>query len=357
MKFDKNTFKVVIGVTSIETGANTKQLFFGRHQNLPSIRLDVEGINRFCDDNVEVTSLVEIRNHDIVRSPCVTDLIHPISTMCGKKSIDRIVHGQVVTPNSWPWIVGISQWSQNDLNNDDFPVNCSGTIIDDRWVLTAAHCCERGVKFTLLFGDHNRDKKGETEGTEQQMIIDNAYYIHPNRDQIACEENNSADSCSNKYCNFDVCLLHTPESIGIGSKQGVASACLPKQEPNPNDSCWVAGWGKTSEHGPTSSELRSVGVSVFSAEDCEERHACDNFELNNDEFCAGDEGGDSCSGDSGGPLICENDDLLTLTGIVSRGYGCAQANYPGIYGDVFEYIDWIDNVMNHSTKDKEPRNG
>lgn len=56
-------------------------------------------------------------------------------------------------------------------------------------------------------------------------------------------------------------------------------------------------------------------------------------------FCAGSfEGGrDSCQGDSGGGLICDG----YLTGVVSFGYGCGRASYPGIYTNVFQYKKWI----------------
>merc|ERR1712243_316649 len=56
-------------------------------------------------------------------------------------------------------------------------------------------------------------------------------------------------------------------------------------------------------------------------------------------ICAGlDQGGkDSCQGDSGGPFMCGNQ----LSGVVSWGYGCAEAGYPGVYTQTSYFIDWI----------------
>lgn len=42
-------------------------------------------------------------------------------------------------------------------------------------------------------------------------------------------------------------------------------------------------------------------------------------------------------GDSGGGMICNG----ILTGIVSGGMGCAVPLLPGIYTDIFYYLDWI----------------
>jgi len=42
-------------------------------------------------------------------------------------------------------------------------------------------------------------------------------------------------------------------------------------------------------------------------------------------------------GDSGGGMICNG----VLTGIVSGGKGCAEPLLPGVYADVFYYLDWI----------------
>lgn len=62
------------------------------------------------------------------------------------------------------------------------------------------------------------------------------------------------------------------------------------------------------------------------------------------EFCAGEMAGgkDSCTGDSGGPLICINDqNEPVLYGVVSWGFGCAQWGFPGIYGKVAAVTNWI----------------
>lgn len=56
--------------------------------------------------------------------------------------------------------------------------------------------------------------------------------------------------------------------------------------------------------------------------------------------CAGRLGGekDSCNGDSGGPLECNG----ILVGIVSHGsVDCGKPTKPGIYTDVYHFIDWI----------------
>ena len=91
----------------------------------------------------------------------------------------------------------------------------------------------------------------------------------------------------------------------------------------------------------------SIGVNTFSKDYCAAytyyRHM-----LASDEQCAGvpdmdgngltEAGTDSCSGDSGGPLICDVDGRYVLTGIVSWGSGCAEEGKPGVYGRVHSYL-------------------
>ena len=89
-------------------------------------------------------------------------------------------------------------------------------------------------------------------------------------------------------------------------------------------------------------------VPVIDEEQCNEYDWLNDYVVDG-MLCAGYERGqiDSCQGDSGGPLVRRTENSgggFELIGIVSWGFGCAEPNWPGVYTDVFYYLDWIKQI-------------
>jgi len=127
----------------------------------------------------------------------------------------------------------------------------------------------------------------------------------------------------------------------------------------------IMGWG-TTEGGSASSELREAEVDVIDFSECKNKYdslseaneklcsdwgmGCSFGRLNESiMFCAGrTEGGttyDSCTGDSGGPIVklsADNNMNDVQVGVVSFGEGCGNPDYPGVYSKVSVVKDWID---------------
>lgn len=59
------------------------------------------------------------------------------------------------------------------------------------------------------------------------------------------------------------------------------------------------------------------------------------------QICAGDETTDTCTGDSGGPMLFVENGRWTVVGITSFGVECARSDFPGVYTRVDAYLDWI----------------
>lgn len=130
--------------------------------------------------------------------------------------------------------------------------------------------------------------------------------------------------------------------------------CLPTkditQARNRNDffTMFVTGWGAT-ENTTFSDVKLEVTVPFVPMDQCEPAYNVGVFpsKLWKGQLCAGGKKGtDSCKGDSGGPLMYENNKLFELAGIVSYGKNpCGIQDVAGVYSNVYEYRDWINSVI------------
>lgn len=81
----------------------------------------------------------------------------------------------------------------------------------------------------------------------------------------------------------------------------------------------------------------------FNLQECKERYRGLGVTIKKSQICAGGfNGKDSCSGDSGGPLMMTpNGTVWYASGIVSYGLGCGREGWPGVYTNIPSYSNWI----------------
>nr|AAQ55487.1 allergen Lep d 3 [Lepidoglyphus destructor] len=189
---------------------------------------------------------------------------------------------------------------------------CGGTIIDDYWVLTAAHCVS-GTSASQLKVRYNtvRHNSGGSLISVSEVIAHSGY--------------------SSWTLDNDIALLKTSSPM-----TGIKKADLPVSGSDVSGSVLVTGWGYTTEGGSLASSLQKVSVPVVDRAQCNSSYSGD---ITPNMFCAGVSAGgkDSCQGDSGGPVVSGN----TVVGAVSWGMGCARPNYPGVYTRVGNFREWI----------------
>jgi len=203
----------------------------------------------------------------------------------------------------------------------DGDLMCGGSLISEDWVVTAAHCCD-GMSASSLgvaVGSHHLNKPDK----DQENIAVAKIVMHESYDDWTVEN--------------DICLLQLEKAATLGKHVGTISLPNQNDEYDEGTTCTVTGWGAVKEGGHLANKLQKVDVPVVSDENC--RSAYGDSEIADSMICAGlDAGGkDSCQGDSGGPFMCGDE----LSGIVSWGYGCAEAGYPGVYTQTSYFTNWV----------------
>jgi len=254
----------------------------------------------------------------------------------------RIVGGRPADEEEHPHIVMLSYKGFGGYGQF-----CDGSIIHNRYILTAAHCFvgwdESPSTYEVIVGAYHKNQARENQAT---------YYL----ESITCHDSYRVSS---RQIIYDICLLKTTEDISFNAR--VWPICLPDNLPAPNDGtydkkCVVAGWGDTRYTGD-GNILNEVEVPVLTYDTCVEWYEAENILIDTEQHvCAGYEKGglDACQGDSGGPFVCKRDvqlasstvELKVLTGIVSFGVGCAQEKNPGVYSNVNYFLPYIYEIIN-----------
>ncbi|CAF0894857.1 unnamed protein product [Adineta steineri] len=242
---------------------------------------------------------------------------------CGKQLYQplrqRIIGGLIAHPNSWPWQVLV-----RGANN-----MCGGSLIDERHVLTAAHCIKNPVQvndYKIIIGAHEINKPMYME---QELTV-SKIWVH---EQYA--ESTTAN---------DVAVIRLTKPIQLSDKVNII--CLPGAEAKSvNDTVWVSGWGRTAHNGDTSPILKQTYMQTMGTK-------CSTY--GNDKFnqekqiCASQHGvGYTCQGDSGGPLMYEYEGRWYLNGVVSYGpTDCGVGTgLPSVFARVKYYLSWIRSKM------------
>ncbi|RZC34443.1 Trypsin and/or CLIP domain containing protein, partial [Asbolus verrucosus] len=256
---------------------------------------------------------------------------------CGRMDItDGIFYGNKTGLFEFPWMALLFYQTRS---GPDFL--CGGTIINNRYILTAAHCISNKL-IKVRVGEHDIGTKIDCRKIYGEKIC------APIFKDLDIETVIPHPKFDRRTYSHDVALLRVPYMNF--SIENIQPVCLPVNEARnynlTNQNVIITGWGAT-EIKSSSSELLKVQLQTIPLEECQNLSNSVSFPVTHLQICAGDSTkSDSCAGDSGGPLhvAAELHDNFRFIqqGIVSFEPKCGPHNIlPGVYTRVAYYMDWI----------------
>ena len=228
---------------------------------------------------------------------------------------NRVIDGVETPPNKYPWLVGLV------LGNENSTTECGGSLLSSRTVLTAAHCPNTGWVIT---GQHI---KSIISGNERWYKV-KSKTNHP--------------LFNNRTIAYDLAIITLEQDVEFN--EYARPICLPTDctREYANDQVWVAGWGVESWPGNQSNVLREAKLTTMSNTECctsPNKYRC--CEITDDMICAADKSRRPCYGDSGGPIMINENGLYTVIGVVSWGWTCYEDGFPGVFSRVTSNLYWI----------------
>ncbi|XP_052836801.1 serine protease 7-like [Drosophila gunungcola] len=259
----------------------------------------------------------------------------PQLNKCGDDTASPLILGgneTVLTEFSWMVLLEYPSGSKLDTN-------CAGSLINDRYVLTAAHCLAKDTPpVSVRLGEHDTRTPEDCRGKRCSARV-----VTVGIEEAHAHENFRNDSTS----LHDIGIIRLARKVSYSDT--IRPICLPStvgaMRLTDGKLLTVAGWGRTL-HNPTSPTKQKVPVNFWDFNRCRIKYLSLQIAVEPSQICAGgEEHVDSCDGDSGGPLMSYRQGVWVLRGIVSFGRSCGRRGWPAIYTNVDFYDRWIKQKM------------
>lgn len=283
---------------------------------------------------------------------CLFGFAHALEGQCGLKGpSSRIVGGQDTAPGEIPWQVGLLNILGFKITKGEKPKThfCGGTLIDKKWVLTAAHCFDIGGGRV----NKNPSYKQVRVGSWQREVKD----VTKIDVDIKTIHTYPAYWVGKTSVTGDIALLELAEEVNMTSA-AIGTACLPKKNEDfrGHKNCILSGFGllgfDADENKLYPKHMQKAVGEVWRQPALTKvwnklwgliKIVVDThigFGMKEGKVFNG------CRGDSGGPLVCPNDSgFFSVVGIVSFGDKLCNEK-PTVLTEVSKYIDWIRETTN-----------
>ncbi|XP_041646714.1 granzyme G-like [Cheilinus undulatus] len=231
----------------------------------------------------------------------------------------RIIGGQEAAAHSRPYMVLVERLGSNKI--------CGGFLLNEDFVLTAAHCQDRS--YTVLLGLHN-------------------YYDQNGVQKVSVEQAFPHEDYNPKNCLHDIMLLKLSSEVKYSATVKSIPLAVGDDGHLPQ-SCSVAGWGRNDSKSSNSSPiLMEANLTMIEKDVCKkmicQRMSEDEFKMLK-VYCSNGDAGPR-QGDSGGPLVCDG----KAYGVVSFGDKKPDKPLFCTYTKIPDYKSWIDATVKRARK-------